>query len=402
MLQLAHPPSLLTTLAPHMHRLVAMVLATAVALVVPGLAAGRSRRLAGTPVPRGFVGMNVDGPMMTPQGGVAMPDQFALMRSSGVRSVRALFSWSDAQPYSSSAQIPAAQRGAFVTGAGGIPTTFASTDQIVSAAAYRGMTVLPIVMYTPSWAAVPRTGTGLQLPRDNRLYARYLTTLIGRYGPRGSFWGQHPGVPRRPIRMWEVWDEPDLAYFWPTRPWQASYVALLGPARAAIKRADPRASVVLAGLTAYSWLDLASVYQVRGARSLFDVVEVHPYTKYPRGVIQILRFVRSTMDRAGDRGKPMIAGETGWMSSLHQTAHMFDYETNEAGQAQRLAVLLRQLAVNRTRLNLIGFDWYTWMGYEYAGASPFNFSGLLADQNGKVRAKPALAAFSKTAHAIER
>lgn len=385
-----------------MHRLGAIVLAAAVTLAVPGLAAGRSRRLAGTPVPRGFVGMNVDGPVMTPQDGVAMPDQFGLMRSNGVQSVRALFSWSVAQPYASSAQIPASQRGAFVTGAGGIPTNFTYTDQVMTAAAYRYMTVLPIVMYTPSWAAVPRSDTRLPLPRDNRLYAQYLTTLIGRYGPRGSFWRDHPGIPRRPIRMWEVWDEPDLAYFWPTRPWQSSYVALLRTARTAIKRADPRASVVLAGLTAYSWLDLASVYQVRGARRLFDVVEVHPYTKYPRGVLRILGYVRSTMDRAGDRGKPIIAGETGWMSSLHQTTHTYDYETNEAGQAQRLVFLLRQLAASRSRLSLIGFYWYTWMGYEYTGASPFNFSGLLADRNGQVSAKPALAAFNKTAHAIER
>ncbi len=389
-------------LAPYMPRLGAIVLAAAATLVAPGLAAGRSRRLAGTPVPRRFVGMNVDGPLLTPQGGVALAGQFGLMRSSGVQNVRAVFSWAAAQPYASSAQIPAGQHGAFVTGAGGIPTTFAGTDQIVTAAASRGMTVLPVVLYTPSWAAGPTSGIGLPLPRDDRLYAQYLRTLIGRYGPRGSFWGQHPQLPRRPIRMWEIWDEPDIVYFWPKPPWQGSYIALLGLAHAAIKRTDPGASVVLAGLTAYSWLDLASIYRVRGARRLFDVVEVHPYTKYPEGVIRILRYVRSTMDKAGDRAKPMLAGETGWMSSLGQTTNMWDFETTEAGQAQRLGSLLPLLAANRRRLGLVGFDWYTWMGFEYAGASPFNFAGLLASRNGQVSAKPALAAFNKAAHSIER
>jgi hypothetical protein len=383
-----------------MQRLSAVVLVAAVALAGPAL--GRSRRLPGTPVPPGFVGMNVDGPVLAGDGGVAMPDQFGLMRSSGVQSVRAVFSWSGAQPYASWSAVPAGQHAAFVTGAGGVPTNFASTDQIVALAAARGMPVLPIVIYTPSWDAAPWPSTDLALPRDNRVYGLYLTTLIERYGPRGTFWGQNPTLPRRPIRTWEIWDEPDLRYFWPARAWASSYVALLGPAHSAVKRADPGGRVVLAGLTAYSWLDLAAIYHVRGARRLFDVVEAHPYTKYPADVVRILGHVRATMDKAGDRDKPIIAGETGWMSSLQQTPRLWDYETTETGQASRLRSLLRLLASNRGRLKLIGFDWYTWMGYEYAGASPFNFSGLLLFQNGRVTAKPALAVFNQTAHAIER
>ena len=385
-----------------MHRVGAVSLAIAVALAAPALSQGRSRRLPGAPVPPGFVGMNVDGPVLTPRGGVAMPDQFGLMRSSGAQSIRVVFSWSAAQPYSSWTEVPPGQRGAFVSGASGIPTAVAATDQVVALAAANGMTVLPVVMYTPSWDAAPGPGTDVALPRDNRPYDDYLTSLIERYGPGGSFWAQNPTLPRRPIRKWEIWDEPDLRYFWPTRPWESSYVALLGTAHAAIRRADPGARVVLAGLTSYSWVDLAAIYRVRGARRLFDAVEVHPYTKYPAGVVQILSSVRATMDKAGDRRKPMIAGETGWMSSLNQTPRLWDYETTQTGQAIRLRSLLRLLAANRSRLKLIGFDWYTWMGYEFGGASPFNFSGLMSFQSGRATAKPALAVFNQTAHAIER
>ena len=203
-----------------------------------------------------------------------------------------------------------------------MPTDFAGTDQIVALAAARGMAVVPIVMYTPSWDAAPGLAADLALPRDNRPYGGYLTTLIERYGPRGSFWDQNPTLPRRPIRTREIWDEPDLRCFWPTPHWASGYVAPLGRAHAAVRHADPGARAILAGLTAYSWLDLASIYHVRGARRLFDVVEVHPYTKYPGGVVRILSFVRATMDKAGDRGEPMIAGETGWMSSLGQTPRL--------------------------------------------------------------------------------
>lgn len=369
-------------------------------MVAPALAAGRP--LPGTPVPGGFVGTNVDGPMLTGQDGVAYPSQFGVMRSNGVQSIRAVFSWSIAQPYASWAQVPAGQGGMFVNGAGGVPTNFAGTDQIVELAAAQGITVLPTIIGAPSWDAGSMTALGLAPPRDNQPYGWYLTTLIGRYGPNGSFWSQHPNLPRRPIRMWEVWNEPNLVQFWPMRPWPSSYVALLRVAHGAIKQADPRAKVVLAALPNYSWRLLLQIYRVAGARRLFDVVDVHAYTKNPAGVIQILGFVRTSMKLGKDSNKQLIAGEVGWLSSGNQTARQYDFQTTQSGQARNLRALLPLLAANRKALRLSAFYWYTWMGDEFKGANPFNFSGLVALQNGQVKAKPALKAFNQTAHAIER
>jgi hypothetical protein len=368
-------------------------------MVVPALAAARP--LPGTPVPRGFVGMNVDGPMLTAQDGVAMPDQFGMMRSNGVQSVRAVFSWSVAQPYASWAQVPAGQQTAFMTGAGGVPTNFAGTDQIVAAAASHGMSVLPTVIGAPSWDGGPPTGLGLSRPLDNRPYGWYLTTLIGRYGPRGSFWAQHPEIPRRPIRRWEVWNEPNLVQFWPGRPWPSTYVALLRVAHGAIKKADPGAKVVLAALPNYSWRLLLTIDRVPGARRLFDVVDVHAYTKQPSGVIQILGFVRTSMKLARDSNKQLIAGEVGWQSTGNETSRRYDFQTTQAGQARNVRALLPMLAANRRSLGLVGFYWYTWMGDEFQGANPFNFSGLVSLRNGQVQAKPALKAFGQTAGKIE-
>jgi hypothetical protein len=309
--------------------------------------------------------------------------------------------WSVAQPYSSWSDIPPSYRGAFVNGSADIPTNLSGPDQIVTAAAASGMTVLPVVIDAPPWDGEALSRYGGWLPRDDRLYAEFLTTLIQRYGPQGSFWAQHPELPGRPIRMWEVWNEPNIDDFWPTQPWTSAYLALLRTAHAAIKGADPGARVVLAGLTNNSWRDLASIYRERGARRLFGMVDVHPYTKYPTGVIRILGNVRATMDKAGDRRKPIIAAEGGWLSSVHQTQRSFPWETTENGQAGNLGALLPLLAANRRELGLIGFDWYTWMGDEYPEAPPFNFSGLLAFRGGTVKTKPALAVFGQKARAIE-
>lgn len=375
-----------------------------VALVLAGPAAAAGGSLPGTPVPRGFVGMNLDGPPLSPKDNVPLGPQLDQMVQSGVETVRVPFSWATAQPYPSWNDVPIDQKSQFETGAGGVPTSFANTDQLVKQAAARGLTLLPIVLYTPSWDAAPRSTPGLHRPRRDAPYGHYLTTLIDRYGPQGSFWTMHPGLPKRPIRMWQIWNEPDLDHYWSTQPFAPTYVKLLGAAHAAIKQADPGARVVLAGLPNYSWDYLASIYQVRGARSLFDVVAVHPYTKYPSGVITILGYVRQTMDEAGDASKPLMATETGWPSSKDdQTAgkYRYDYETTPEGQASNVRALLPLLAANRKQLGLSGFFFYTWMGNEYPGAPIFNFSGLLRYSNGQVFSKPALAAFSQRALELE-
>jgi hypothetical protein len=198
-----------------------------------------------------------------------------------------------------------------------------------------------------------------------------------------------------------VWNEPDIVGYWPIQPFAPSYVALLRAAHAAIKRADPGAKVVLAGFPNASWKRLAEVYKIAGSRHLFDVVDVHPYTKQPAGVIEILKLVRGVMNKAGDARKQILAGETGWPSSLHRTHHLFDFETTPAGQARNVRALLPLLGANRRRLGLLGFDYYTWVGDEFQGAFPFNFSGLLGFHDGRTFTKPAATAFSHAALALE-
>ncbi len=104
-----------------------------------------------------------------------------------------------------------------------------------------------------------------------------MSALVERYEPDGTFWQTHH--PKVPIRMWQIWNEPNLKVFWDKQPFQRSYVSLLRAAHSAIKQADPNAKVVLASMPNFSWKQLAGIYKIHGARKLFDVVGVHPYTK---------------------------------------------------------------------------------------------------------------------------
>jgi hypothetical protein len=223
---------------------------------------------------------------------------------------------------------------------------------------------------------------------------------VQRYGPRGSFWTQNPGVHRVPIRMWQVWNEPESLLAWSDQPFASAYVKLLRATRAAIRAADPGGQVVLGGLPNFSWEYLAQIYKVHGARQTFDLVAVHPYTRQPQGLLTIMQKVRDVMRRAGDSRKPMLATEMGWPSSQGKTPQ-FGFETNEAGQAQRTAALLPLLARHQRELGLIGFYYYTWMSSDSSRKDSFDYAGLLRFRSNRMVAKPALAAFARGALAIE-
>jgi arabinogalactan endo-1,4-beta-galactosidase len=356
------------------------------------------RRRAGTPVPQRFVGVNVGGPLFgTP--GVDPAGQFNLMVSSGVQSVRTVFDWSAAQPYRSWAEVPADQKSRFVN-VGGVPTDFSATDAVVGLAAQRGLTVLPSVLYAPKWDAGRNHNGGAPPPARTGPYANYLTALIHRYGPHGSFWRSHH--PRVAIRAWQIWNEPNLTVYWP-QPFAASYVKLLAAAHRAIKHADRGAKVVISAITNVAWKDLAKVYAIHGARRLFDVVSVNGFTSTPKRVVEFLRLVRQAMTRHGDRRKPLLYTEMSWPSAKGQSLEQFDWDTTQSGQARDIASVVPMLAANRKALGLQGFYYYTWIAEEYKGAfNDFNFAGLVRYQpDQQVVVKPALAAFKRGALKIE-
>ncbi|MDQ6745821.1 MAG: hypothetical protein M3Z27_07405 [Actinomycetota bacterium] len=355
--------------------------------------AAAGRRPAGP-----LIGAMFDGPVLGPR--VDLGRQLDLAVSSGVESLRVAVDWASAQPYRTLIDVPSAQRASF-TDVGGVPTRFGDLDRVASAAAARGLSLLPVVLSTPHWAA--GAGGSISTPPRPAAYAAFVGALVRRYGPHGSFWSSHPKLPAVPVRMWQVWNEPDFTRYWSVQPFAPTYVKVLAAAHAAIKRADPEAQVVLAGLPEVSWQYLAQIYAVPGARAVFDTVAVHPYTARPAGVIEILGRVRAVMDRAGDARKPLLATEITWPSSQGHAPPQFGVGTTEAGQARLLAQVMPLLEQNRARLGLSGFYWYTWMGDESArpSAYAFDYAGLLGYGGGRVVTKPALAVFRRWALALE-
>ncbi len=382
--------------------LVCVALARAAIAAPVSLARSAAEPTPTTPVPAGFVGMNADGPIVTPGMTTStLTQQLNTMVADGVESVRFPLSWAAAQPYATWADVPAADARPFANGWHGIPTDFAATDQIVELAAERGLTLLPTVIYAPTWDAGSNPTGGLAPPATPGPYANFLTTLINRYGPHGSFWTAHPGSPKDPIRSWQIWNEPNLTLYWPNH-FARGYVALLRAAHGAIKRADPGAKVVLAGLTNFAWTALHQIDTQPGADQLFDVLAVHPYSSDPTNVMTYMKLFHRAAVHDGLARKPLLVTEFGFPSALGQSAGGFDWDTTQAGEARELAQLIPMMAAARNQLNLAGIYYYTWIGDEYRGASPWAFAGLLRYKTGgRIVAKPALASFKRVALQLE-
>jgi hypothetical protein len=363
-------------------RALAILALTAAALAVVAGAAPA----AGARVPRAFFGVYFNAPVFP---GVSLRAEARRVAATGAGSLVAAFEWVHAQPSPDG------------------PVDFTRTDRVVEAAARARLRVLPVVVTSPEWAR----SAPLQAfapPSDPARYGAYLTALVGRYGPKGSFWAEHRSLPRLAIRAWQVWNEPvggvradGPSIFWAdSRPFQVGYVPLLRAARAAIKAADPAAQVVLAGLVGRSWGTLEILYRA-GARGLFDAVSLHPYTGKPANVIRAVRLVRSVMRRAGDGRVPLLLTEVGWPS--------FDGDLRrgraklEAMQPRWLRRTLPPLIRARGRLGIEGLYWYPWMGFDRSRDHAFDHAGLVRlGSGGRVTAKPALRAFREVVRGARR
>jgi hypothetical protein len=355
---------------------------------------------AAQPPPR-FFGVMGNGPL--DRAGVDLVKETALMRSNGVETVRLPIEWPDLQPYRSFTDVPAKERARFVDVAG-IPTAFAATDARIKASALSNVEVLALVMRSPLWAGRDPSNY-MTTPRDPDQYGAFLTALIGRYGPNGSFWIENPGVPRRPLRHFQIWNEPNLKHYFPVASWAPAYAKLLRTSYKAIKAADSKATVVTAGMPNFAWRDYAKLFRagVR-ARGYFDAVAVHPYTDNAAGCVEILSRVRRVLDANGARQTPIWVTETGWPSAQGKAKVLPQHRgwiTTPAGEATKLTAAYRAYAKSAKQLKLTRVYWYSWVSSDLRGGDAWDFAGLrTVRSDGSFVDKPALAAYRSVARSL--
>ena len=398
-------PSPAPTLLRAVRRLT-LALALAALLLPVGTAAARGHRSPPLRVPHGWNGVVVSGAQLGTDSQGAR--EWNRMVSAGVETTRSAFYWSGAQPYRDATGVPPTSLldGTYELDARRIPTTYGEMDQLVEANARRGLTLLPVVLSAPDWAALDPEDS-VARPRDPADYANFLTDLVQRYGPNGTFWASHRDILKRPIRQWQIWNEPNIGFFWHA-PHMAGYAALLRAAHDAIKRADPGADVILGALSnskqSLSWRSLGELYRA-GARGLFDAVTVHPYSLMPRNVMRNIANVRTVMKRNGDARKPLWVTELSWPSARGKSDfNAYNFNVTEPQQAQKIREIYPLLARARRSLGIGRVYWYTWVTSDRGRGDPFDYAGLRAaapNASGDSRAKPSFYAWQRVVLSLE-
>jgi polysaccharide biosynthesis protein PslG len=273
---------------------------------------------------------------------------------------------------------------------------FGSLDETVGQAADAGIRVLPFVYGSPAWLSGDPARPPLQSARARRAWTELLRTLVRRYGSDGSLWQGRART--MPIRRWQIWNEPNYLLFWHPRPQPARYAQLLRISARTIRRDDPGATIVAAGVAPVEagitpWAFLRRLYEVPGVRRDFDVVALHPYAPYVGWVKTQIRFVREVMVEAGDGATPLQLTELGVASDA---AFRNPFDKGRAGQATFLRKAFALTLHNRRRWHLAGVDWFTWQ--DSTAADPhcvFCQYGGLFDAGGMP--KPAWGAFRRIA-----
>jgi len=374
----------------------ALSIAIATALLAAGCGGGHThtaapavtRHPASTPtaphaaLPDDFLGMVSNDAFAA--GPVQRAQILAGERRTGVQLLRQTFDWSTIEP----------QRGRY---------DFAGLDAYLAATARAGLWVLPVVFGRPGFepaqrpAGAPVTATTTFPPARLGDFAAFAAALTRRYGPGGTFWRAHPDLPARPIRAWQIWNEPNLPVYWGGRPSAAGYVAMLSAAARAIRAVDPHAEIVTAGIPdSKLGIGLATYVDemlAAGARGSFDTLAINPYAASDLGVLAAAGGARQLLDAAGLTGTPIWLTELGWASGGPPSS----FTVGATRQAQYVLGAITSLARAAPRLHIRGVVYFDWRDAPpYAGGQDFwgLHTGLLTITGA---GKPALSAYYQAA-----
>jgi hypothetical protein len=221
-------------------------------------------------------------------------------------------------------------------------TTFAWTpfDQAVNAALTAGLRILLVIAPTrPEWATVATS---------NLSFGTFAAAVVSRYRPGGT--GVIASNAGKGAEEYQVWDEPNVIENLTTgdNPTASGYVAYLREAYVAIKREQPTATVVFAGLQACTTQTIAAARRVSraalttsanidpvtfltdcyaaGAKPFFDVMAYHPLSMATRqkpqppapsvNLIAQSDSINALMVAKGDGTKPMYWTQVGYNTAL--------------------------------------------------------------------------------------
>lgn len=272
----------------------------------------------------------------------AMEKELQGAAEAGAGWVRFDFAWVDLEP----------QRGTW---------DFSGADAAVEKARSRGVKVLGILGAAPPWANGDRPFNFP--PTDVDAWKKYVSTVTARYRGR--------------VSAWELWNEQNIHAFWmPPNP--EAYVALMRPAAAAVRAADPAATIVLGGVAGLDPSFLDGCLRA-GAADFVDAIALHPYpetlqflnyTPQEANCRYVVDFLKWMISRYTSRPIEIWITEFGWT-----TSNRFPQGVDQSTQA---AYMLRSM-VNYAGTSVDKVFWYCLWDMSADPGDPESNYGLLAN-----------------------
>ena len=146
-------------------------------------------------------------------------------------------------------------------------------------------------------------------------WARFVHYAVTRYRPGGVLARHNGFTDGQGIRVWEIWNEPDIPQFW--NGGREAYARLLKTAAIVIKTVDPQAKIVFGGLLFASdegfLTNVLRVFRDDPLRDrfnwFFDIMAVHSYDD-PWRSGWLTKVVKDTLGLY-DLARPVWVNETG-------------------------------------------------------------------------------------------
>ncbi len=280
-------------------------------------------------------------------------------------------------------------------------------DSIVGKLASRGISVLPFVYGSPHYIARHPNVPPVRSAGKRKQWRKFLAQLAHRYGTGGTYWTtgepwgfsqQHPGKRALPIVDWQIWNEPNLKKFFGPKPSVSRYATLVRSSHEALRSVDPRANVVLAGMSGRGHpTDKKFLNRLYGARQIkrsFEAVAVNPYASTVSQVGRKIKRIRRVMRRHRDKKTPLWVTEIGWGS---HRPDRFGLNKGVNGQKRMLRQSYRLIVHHRRVWHVSRLIWFDFRDPpSNRGGCSFCTSAGLLKHNGKP--KPAWRAFKRFTH----
>jgi hypothetical protein len=141
----------------------------------------------------------------------------------------------------------------------------------------------PIGLHDPVFSDgsdIPGPGKSIN---PNNVWARFTYEAVNRYRPGGILAQTNNWPAGTGITHWEIWNEPDLSWFWDSST--GDYARLLKVGYMAVRQADPTAKVILGGLANFQkptfYDDVLAIYQsdplAQPYNYFHDILATHSY-----------------------------------------------------------------------------------------------------------------------------